>query len=66
MSQEGKKHINEAIILEELFLDQLDFKISATLSLQPLPKQATETIISFSKELIGITEENLHLLRKNL
>ncbi len=57
------KHVTEVIILEELFLDQLAFKLQAAMSLQPLPKDVTRAIESFGKDLERITQENMELLK---
>lgn len=56
----------ELIILEELFLDQLAFKLQATLSLQPLPKSTTKAIESFGKELERLTHENIELFKQSI
>lgn len=53
---------HEMRVLEELFLDQLEYKIFAVLSLQSIRRHRRKEILSFMEELSRITKENIALL----
>lgn len=56
--------IAEAIILEELFLDQLQFKLAAAMNLYTLKQERQREIDSFIDQLQNLTDENISLLQK--
>ena len=59
-----KGKLAEAIVLEELFLDQLTFKISAIMNLYTFKQESKREINSFIEQLNTITRENITLLQK--
>lgn len=56
--------IAEAIVLEELFLDQLQFKLAAAMNLYTLKQEHRREIYSFIDQLQNLTDENISLLQK--
>lgn len=58
------KDLKEVKVLEEIFLDQLNFKISALFAFRKFSKTNFLELKSFINELRNITYENLNLLDK--
>lgn len=56
--------VAELRILEELFYDQLTFKLSAILSILQLKGKDKEAMESFSQQLSELTLQNISLLSK--
>lgn len=65
-SKTGPKKVSpdEVFVLEELFLDQLIFKLSAIFDLYTIQKEHKNELNSFIERLKTITHENLKLLKK--
>lgn len=68
MSSRSKKKqqqsAKEAAVLEELFLDQLRFKLNATVDLYTFEPGSKKEILSFIKRLDDLSKENINLLKK--
>ena len=64
MPKKNNAKIDELIILEELFLDQLNYKIEAVFSLLKLRKHNVEEIDSFLSQLIDLAQINITDLKK--
>lgn len=59
-----KSAVHEALVLEELFYDQLHFGVSAMLELHRLPQLKVREIKSFAEQLEELTEKNIQALSK--
>jgi len=59
-----KSAIHEALVLEELFYDQLHFGISAMLELHRLPQLKVREIKSFTSQIEALTQKNIEDLSK--
>lgn len=64
VSTTNQSTIAEAIVLEELFLDQLQFKLSAAMNLYTLKQDSNQEINSFISQLHDLTHKNITLLKK--
>ncbi|MBP9758911.1 hypothetical protein KBD45_04380 [Candidatus Dojkabacteria bacterium] len=58
------KELNEVKVLEEMFLDQLTFKLSALFAFRKFSKTNFIELTSFIDQLKNLTYENLKLLEK--
>ena len=58
-----QKHIAELLTLEELFLDQMNFKLRSVFSIQTISRKHQEELLSFMQELEELTEKNRTLLQ---
>lgn len=63
LKKSRKASLKEAYILQELFLDQLTFKLGAVLDLYTFNRKNKRELMSFIDQLKEITHENLKLLR---
>ncbi len=62
--KKNKHSLHEIFVLEELFLDQLIFKLSSTFDLYKIKQKEKREIKSFIDQLESITRENLKILKK--
>ncbi len=63
MSHRPKK-IFELEVLEELFFDQLEFKLRAIFLLLTVARKQRREILSFIDQLTELTRENLDIIHK--